>query len=272
MGLLDKVKNFFYDEEDVEDFEPVIEKTKESKHKNIEKEERIEVKKRENVHKKYDTDDISERDLFKAERTFNFPMDLDDTLYEKSIEINKKSEVKEKPKEEIKANTYRSVTSYQNKDYHKNIKKEQEEAKKFRPTPIISPIYGVLDKNYKKEDTLIDSTREFNITKKLDYDTVMRKAYAQTEKMNEEDNKGIFFNLNEEKTDEINKDDDDEVKIIYNDVSFDENEDNTNKESIENKEPSIDEDNILSETKEQDLFNLIDDMYSSDDEDGEDDE
>ena len=29
MGLLDKVKNFFYDEEDVEDFEPVIEKTKE---------------------------------------------------------------------------------------------------------------------------------------------------------------------------------------------------------------------------------------------------
>ena len=168
--------------------------------------------------------------------------------------------------------TYRSVTSYQNKDYHKNIKKEQEEAKKFRPTPIISPIYGVLDKNYKKEDTLIDSTREFNITKKLDYDTVMRKAYAQTEKMNEEDNKGIFFNLNEEKTDEINKDDDDEVKIIYNDVSFDENEDNTNKESIENKEPSIDEDNILSETKEQDLFNLIDDMYSSDDEDEEDDE
>ena len=100
----------------------------------------------------------------------------------------------------------------------------------------------------------------------------MKKAYAQTEKMNEEDNKGIFFNLNEEKTDEINKDDDDEVKIIYNDVSFDENEDNTNKESIENKEPSIDEDNILSETKEQDLFNLIDDMYSSDDEDEEDDE
>ena len=45
-----------------------------------------------------------------------------------------------------------------------------------------------------------------------------------------------------------------------------------NKESIENKEPSIDEDNILSETKEQDLFNLIDDMYSSDDEDEEDDE
>ena len=102
MGLLDKVKNFFYDEEDAEDFEPVVEKKKESKHRNIEKEERTEVKKREDVHKRYDADDISERDLFKAERTFNFPMDLDDTLYEKTIEINKKSEVKEKPKEEIK--------------------------------------------------------------------------------------------------------------------------------------------------------------------------
>ena len=33
--------------------------------------------------------------------------------------------------------------------------------------------------------------------------------------MNEEDNKGIFFNLNEEKTDEINNEDDNEVKIIY---------------------------------------------------------
>ena len=111
------------------------------------------------------------------------------------------------------------------------------------------------------------------MTKKLDYDTVMRKAYAQTEGINkEEDNKGIFFNLNEEKTDEINNEDDNEVKIIYNDVSFDENMDNTNKESIDNKETSIDEDNILSETKEQDLFNLIDDMYSSDDEDEEDDE
>ena len=169
MGLLDKVKNFFYDEEDAEDFEPVVEKKKESKHRNIEKEERTEVKKREDVHKRYDADDISERDLFKAERTFNFPMDLDDTLYEKTIEINKKSEVKEKPKEEIKVNTYRSVTSYQNKDYRKDTQKEQEEAKKFRPTPIISPIYGVLDKNYKKEDTLIDSTREFNVPRKLDF-------------------------------------------------------------------------------------------------------
>ena len=83
---------------------------------------------------------------------------------------------------------------------------------------------------------------------------------------------GPAYWRNEEKTDEINNEDDNEVKIIYNDVSFDENMDNTNKESIDNKETSIDEDNILSETKEQDLFNLIDDMYSSDDEDEEDDE
>ena len=46
--------------------------------------------------------------------------------------------------------------------------------------------------------------------------------------------------------------------------------DNTNKDDTNNK-PLVDEDNILSETKEQDLFNLIDNMYSSED-DEEDDE
>ena len=65
-------------------------------------------------------------------------------------------------------------------------------------------------------------------------------------------------------------DKDDEVKIIYNDVSTSDDMDNTNKDDTNNK-PLVDEDNILSETKEQDLFNLIDNMYSSED-DEEDDE
>ena len=61
-----------------------------------------------------------------------------------------------------------------------------------------------------------------------------------------------------------------EVKIIYNDVSTSDDMDNTNKDDTSDK-PLVDEDNILSETKEQDLFNLIDNMYSSED-DEEDDE
>lgn len=271
MGLLDKVKNFFYDEEDVEDFEPVIEKTKESKHKNIEKEERIEVKKREDVHKKYDTDDISERDLFKAERTFNFPMDLDDTIYEKpSKTVSRLEKVqKEEPKKEIKVSTYREstreTTAYQKRTYPTEKITTTKDDKKFMPTPIISPIYGVLDKNYKKEDVALDSANDLNITKKLDYDSVMKRAMKRVDDKEDEENKSIFFNLDEQEADK-----DDEVKIIYNDVSTSDDMDNTNKDDTNNK-PLVDEDNILSETKEQDLFNLIDNMYSSED-DEEDDE
>ena len=82
---------------------------------------------------------------------------------------------------------------------------------------------------------------------------------------NLKENKSIFFNLDEQEADK-----DDEVKIIYNDVSTSDDMDNTNKDDTSDK-PLVDEDNILSETKEQDLFNLIDNMYSSED-DEEDDE
>ena len=133
------------------------------------------------------------------------------------------------------------------------------------PTPIISPIYGVLDKNYKKEDVALDSANDLNITKKLDYDSVMKRAMKRVDDKEDEENKSIFFNLDEQEADK-----DDEVKIIYNDVSTSDDMDNTNKDDTNNK-PLVDEDNILSETKEQDLFNLIDNMYSSE-EDEEDDE
>ena len=93
----------------------------------------------------------------------------------------------------------------------------------------------------------------------------MKRAMKRVDNKEDEENKSIFFNLDEQEADK-----DDEVKIIYNDVSTSDDMDNTNKDDTNNK-PLVDEDNILSETKEQDLFNLIDNMYSSED-DEEDDE
>ena len=51
----------------------------------------------------------------------------------------------------------------------------------FRPSPIISPIYGILDKNYKKED--IVNKKETHITssyerRNLSVDDVRKKAYG----------------------------------------------------------------------------------------------
>ena len=58
----------------------------------------------------------------------------------------------------------------------------KEEKSYFRPSPIISPIYGILDKNYKKED--VKEKREVHITSSysrnsLNVDDIRNKAYGE---------------------------------------------------------------------------------------------
>ncbi|MBQ9023595.1 MAG: hypothetical protein IJ105_00060 [Bacilli bacterium] len=266
MGILDKVRDFFYDDEYEEENEKNL-----SKHKEKPKKEKIKiVEKTEDLEEKQE---ISERELFKAERTFNFPFDVDDEEPEE-----KKEEVKPVEKEPVYKsydNEYKQTKPLSIRNYTKYEKEEEKESeKKFKPTPVISPIYGILDKNYKKEDLLIDNTKEPE-EKKLDYETVRKRAYSKVYDTGEEESKSIFFNLDEEK-----KDEEDEVKIIYNDVETEEEtQDDNNKtigEKIEEYENSLKEENnesedenILSETKEQDLFNLIDNMYNSDEDEEE---
>ena len=45
---------------------------------------------------------------------------------------------------------------------------KKEPAKVFKPTPIISPIYGVLDKNYNKDEMFGNIVFEVNITSDID--------------------------------------------------------------------------------------------------------
>ena len=290
MGLLEKVKNFFYEEDyDEEEEKEEIKKPIKPKKEKIKVTELKEDKK-----EKIDRQDISERELFQAERTFNFPVDVEDEYYgineEKETKINKVEErVYKKPEPEYKSTMYSGI-----RDYSKTEVKEQpKQENRFKPTPVISPIYGIMDKNYKKEDIMIDSAKEANASKKVDYDTVRKRAYSNVynKPEPEEDSKGIFYNLDEEDSNE------DDVKIIYNDVTFDEEsneedenvtigqkieeyeeqqenfEDDTPYEEDDGEETEIDEESqILSETKEQDLFNLIDNMYNSDEEDEEEDD
>lgn len=268
MGILDKVRDFFYDDE--EEFEEI--KKKPSKHQK-EKKEKIKIIEKEE--EQFEKQDISERELFKAERTFNFPFDVDEEDTKPEVNEPKLEEKKEEVKPVYKETKPLSIRNYTK--YEKEEKKEEPE-KKFKPTPVISPIYGILDKNYKKEDLLISDNDSINEEKKLDYETVRRRAYSDIyEKEEEGDSKGIFFNLD----DDTKKEEDEEVKIIYNDVEPEEKtfEDDKNKtigEKIEEYERSLEEEketdddnDILSETKEQDLFNLIDNMYNSDEDDDE---
>ena len=56
-----------------------------------------------------------------------------------------------------------------------------EEPKKFKPTPVISPVYGILDVDYKVDDVEnISRTKEFSFEKRVvDYDSVRNKAYKE---------------------------------------------------------------------------------------------
>ena len=272
MKLFDKVKNFFFEEEEYEDeIEEVNIKKKEiPKKKTIIKEEP----------KREINSEITERELFKAERTFNFPMDIDDDFVP-AVNEEIKEPIKEEPKREIRQ---------KRKTYTPPVIKEVEkqDAKKFRPTPIISPIYGIMEGEYIKPEEKnndLSKTKEFSITKRVNFDDVRKKAYGtvKNEETEEGENKSIFFNLDdseEEKSyvpDDLNENEDD-IKITYNDVDYD-NEDTDEDDDIEvpkikrlrskkqNQElDENEEDAILSETKEQDLFNLIDNMYNSEDE------
>lgn len=72
----------------------------------------------------------------------------------------------------------------------------REEKSFFKPSPIISPIYGILDKNYRKEDVV--TKKEVRLVSsyakdKLSVDDVRKKAFENTaEPVKEEEDKSKF--------------------------------------------------------------------------------
>ena len=87
---------------------------------------------------------------------------------EREKEIPKKEEIKER----------KEITP----PYEYTIRKEAEAKKTFIPSPIISPIYGILDKNYKKEE--VKEHKEIRLSTrpgKMDLDSVRNKAFGDLE-------------------------------------------------------------------------------------------
>ena len=128
----------------------------------------------------------------------------------------------------------------------------------FKPTPIISPIYGVLDKNYHKEDiTTRDDVKIVKTVKtnEITVDDIRKKAYGTLEddlennlveykEKEKEDSTDLFeeFEVKEETSrEEKNKDIDNLVEEELN-----------HQEDIEPNEDAV---------GEEDLFNLINAMY-----------
>ena len=288
MGVLSKLKGIFYDEvvvdedDDEEEVElnkvnkfvksepvkPVIEekpKIEEIDFKSMD----IEEEKEEEPPKAEST--FSERDLFRSERTFNF-VDLDEEEEEKEI-----------------VPTRRNVLNEQNRSVRVEAPTVSDSPKVFKPTPVISPIWGVMNKDYKVEEIEekeISSERQLN-SAVTTYDTVRRKAYGTLEDeledtLNSMNNKVTTDDIKEE-IDNVEKDVDyldqktskiedlinkieEETKDIDNNLSIGELEDRVELENFEDEEPvkeeEVKEDATLTDkTLEHDLFNLIDSMY-----------
>lgn len=156
MGLFDKVKNLFTEEVE-EEIKPVKKETRyvePSPQKVVKKEEPIAVK-----------EEVKPEPA--KEEKFVFFSDEDFRDLEKP-----KLEVKKPEKKEEKPVAYKGAIP--------QIKPEPR--KEFKPSPIISPVYGVLDKNYKKEE--VSSKKipsHYRSTTAVTIDDVRNKAYGTLE-------------------------------------------------------------------------------------------
>lgn len=148
MGLFDKIKNLFTEE--VEEEIPVK--------KEMIKVEIAPPKIEENLVKR----DIPESKPEPVEEKPSFPV-FDDSDFDDLLS----------PKEE-KPNII----------YGAKKEAKKEEKKPFKPSPIISPVYGILDKNYTKEDITTKTpviAQESRSIEKLSIDDIRKKAYGTLE-------------------------------------------------------------------------------------------
>ena len=193
MGLFDKLKNVLFEEEEIEEeIKPLKEKDDEPKEKlKLPKINRTE--KKEGIKQDYDVEKETDRELFNVEKTFDFP-DFDEDEFDDFLP--KAKEVKEEVKiEEPTSRKLERISILEQKEKEEQARKEilrkdisitrtvDDSKKIFRPSPVISPVYGILDKNYKKEDVVTKEELEHKgmQTKSLDVDSVRKKAFGTLE-------------------------------------------------------------------------------------------
>ena len=272
MGVLSKLKGIFYDEVIVEEPEEEIKKVDKIVKKEIVVEEPIEE-----VKPKFDAFEEmkeakeepvrSERELFRSERTFNFTeFDDEEELPPRKTVLTMERE-REREKPTIARATQPVITP-----------QEPEKPKVFKPSPIISPVYGILDKDYKKEEIKSRATvnPEPVKPKVTVYDTVRRKAYGTLEDDLEDTLNSIELTIEETRSSMNNTDDysqtmdkaakieelinkiDDVAEELDKTMSVGELED---KVELDNFEDDYNDKTMTDSSLEHDLFNLIDSMY-----------
>jgi len=182
MGIIDKLKNIFTEEVEEDDEIKVEQIKKEVRSVPIESPS-VTKKEKEAVKEEIIEQPEAEVELPDAEEKQKPPVFFTDRDFEDLIAPKKRAEkhepkeepaiVEEKKKEEIPkpyGGNYSSTTI---------VKREKQV---FKPTPIISPVYGVLDKNYHKEDIIDKNEAEYySSADGLSVDSIRNKAYGTLE-------------------------------------------------------------------------------------------
>ena len=185
MKLLEKLKNTFFEEEYIEVEEPEVKPQTVAK-----KIEPVEVKKEEKKPiileetkepvLKEKTSPQKQEPPMKSDN--KIPYFEEDDFIESDFNNNSKVE----PKKIYGETSNKIYESFSYNDTSNNKPYGNANREGFKPTPIISPIYGILDKNYKKDEVIdkkdkIGTHSSYVSRKNADLDSVRQKAFGGLE-------------------------------------------------------------------------------------------
>ncbi len=294
MGLVDKIKNIFTEEVEEEEEEVKVEQIKkEVRSVPIESPTVEKVSPSREEHKRV-TEELEEEVVSVPEEKVKTPVFFTDRDFEDLVTPRRGREQVKQP-EKIVVEKEPPKKEETPKPYGGNYNSNtiiQKEKQIFKPTPIISPVYGVLDKNYHKED-IIEKTETpiYQSVDGLSVDSIRNKAYGtledeledtmvQTPVVKKEETEDIdLFDELEEKA--KTKKDGESTKMMNQEKNIREIEEITmdltkeldnlllqkakdkKTKTIEKKEQEDKQEDL----SENDLFNLIDSMYEEGEED-----
>lgn len=239
MGFFDKVKNMFTEE--VEDDVKVEQVKKEVTHVSIETPQIND----------FDIEEDEEKNV-EFENTISKPVFFDDSDF-KDLNL---------------VNDYENEKYIEKDIYNRRIEEVVEEKKVFKPTPIISPVYGILDKNYHKED-IVSRKDTKPVTNEVEpsIDSIRNKAYGTLEDELENtlfgNNSILFKQIREDEPEkvELEKIDDNALTNLTDDISKELDE------LLSRKEKYLDNNESKEDAVTDDLLDFIDStLYKDGDE------
>lgn len=294
MGLIDKIKGIIFIDDQEAD-EDTAKKTEEKKKEEVTKSESDiayteykppvvsrEEKRSQSAESMISKIDDEEEEEEPKKETFPFPdFDEDEFSQVSAPTIPKKStNVMDYERDRLKKS---SINDKPKKEYSRLEKVENNgEKKRFKNSPIISPVFGVLNEDYVIDD-VVNRGEEPARKGDLDVQSVRDKAFGVLdEKKNEtEEVKTITKEEKEEKIktiDEMLEDtadlkvtidaEDEEEKVDFSKNFVDEEDDEENVEPTKEIKAVKDDDFDGEKDVDNDLFDLMESMYDS----GEDDE